>query len=425
MNESFLQFIWQQQLFEKENLETVDNRKIEILNPGFKNTNSGPDFYDAKIRVGEQLWAGTVEIHLRASDWYNHNHSNDKAYDNVILHIVADYDTDIFNSKGVKIPTFVLNYSKNLYKNYTKLIMNKGPIPCSDFLHTIDEFYIKTWINRLLVQRFQRKTKQVFDSYIENQKSWEETFYQFIAKNFGFKVNALPFEILAKSLPYKFIAKQKDDLSQIEALLFGQAGFLKLNCDDDYFLKLKRDYEFFSKKYNLKPLKMHLWKFLRLRPVNFPTVRIAQLAALLHKNVNMFSKILEAKNIKQIFDYFDVKVSDYWLYHYKFCKTSKKSYKKLGKISINGFLINSIAVFLFAYGQNQRNEEYKEKAFDLLENIPSEKNNIIDKWKTTVIKPQNAFDTQALIELYNQYCKKGRCLDCNLGGKIIIKEKII
>ncbi|MBN2663019.1 MAG: DUF2851 family protein [Bacteroidales bacterium] len=422
MKEQFLQFIWQQQLFIKDDLSTTEGEKIEIISVGYKNSDAGPDFYDAKIRVGEQIWAGTVEIHVKASDWIKHNHGIDRAYDNVILHVVTEADFDVENSLGVKIPTVQLKYSSKLYEKYMHLILNKGPIPCSDFLPNIDVFYIKTWQNRILIERLERKTDNILRFYYANNKSWEETFYQFLLINFGFKVNSLPFELLSKSLPYKIISKQKDNLLQIEALMYGQSGFLNEDIDSEYFNLLKREYEYLQKKYLLKPIEKHLWKFLRLRPVNFPTIRIAQLSQILHSNVNMFSKIISCDEVEQIKQIFRVNVSEYWLNHYTFGKKSPKKDKHLGELSINGLLINTVAVFLFAYGIENKLEKYKEKALDLLETIPPENNSIIEKWDTSFSKPISAFETQSMIELYNEYCKKGRCLDCSIGGKIIIKE---
>lgn len=228
--------------------------------------------------------------------------------------------------------------------------------------------------------------------------------------------------MLAKSLPYKYISKQKDNLLQIEALLFGQAGFLTDDIDDEYFHLLKREYNYLLKKYFLKPIDKHLWKFLRLRPVNFPTIRIAQFAQILHRNINMFSKVIETKEVKNLKEFFKVSVSDYWNTHYIFGKESRRAEKKLGDSSINGILINSVSLFLFSYGLKNNLDEYKERALELLENIPAEKNNIITKWKTINLKLNNSFETQAMTELYNEYCTKGKCLDCNIGGRIIIRE---
>ncbi len=300
--------------------------------------------------------------------------------------------------------------------------MNKGAIPCSDFFAQIDEFYIKSWQNRLLIERFERKTAEILNVLKENKNSWEETFYIFLSKNFGFKTNALPFEMLAKSLPLKAIYKQKDNLLQIEAMLFGQAGFLDIDCSDDYFGTLKREYIFLSQKYRLRKINNRMWKFLRLRPPNFPTIRIAQFAAVLYNNFNLFSKIIETNNTEDIREFFAVNVSQYWSKHYLFCKESPLKNKKLGKTAISGILRNTVALFLFSYGIKMQEKIYTERALELLESIKAEKNSVINKWETAKIIPDNSFESQALLELFNEYCKKGRCLDCSIGAKIILHE---
>lgn len=422
MTESFLQFLWQQQLIKKDNLSTTSGKTVQVLSNGQRNTNAGPDFTNAKIKIEDQIWAGTVEIHIKSSDWIKHNHSSDRAYDNVILHVVAEKDVEIIRESGEEIPTLEIEVDKRLYENYMRLISNKGPIPCADFLTEIDDFYIKHWQNRLLVKRLQRKSDAVLEQLQKNNNSWEETFYQFLAKNFGFKQNALPFEMLANSLPHKAIAKQKDNLTQIEALLFGQAGFLADEFEDEYFILLKREYDFLRKKYNIKPIQKHLWKFMRMRPTNFPTIRIAQFAAILYKNANLFSKIIETEDVKIIKQLFDVETSDYWKTHYVFGKESKKSSKKLGDSSIDVILINTLALFLFSFGLEKGKEDYKEKALELLETIKPEKNNITEKWGRVGVSASDSFETQALLELFNEYCKKGKCIDCNIGAKIIISE---
>ena len=274
----------------------------------------------------------------------------------------------------------------------------------------------------MVVDRLKRKSEEVLERLEQNDNSWEETFYQFLAKNFGFKQNALPFEMLAKSLSMKSVAKQKDDILQIEAMLFGQAGFLKIDCEDDYFLMLKREYDFLKGKYSLTPIQKHLWKFLRMRPSNFPTIRIAQFATILFKNVHLFSKIIETKKVDQIKKFFDVETTEYWQTHYNFGKESKKKIKKIGNQSIDVILINSVALFLFAYGEENNLEQFKNRALELLESIKSEKNNIIEKWGGVGVQIQNSFESQAQIELYNEFCKKGKCIDCSIGAKIIVNE---
>ncbi len=422
MKEDFLQFIWQQQLIKKDNLLTSNGEKIEIISAGQRNTNSGPDFINSKIRIKNRLWAGTVEIHVKASDWIKHKHHLDKAYNNVILHVVLKNDMEITLNSGEIIPTLELEIDNTLYNNYMKLITNKDAIPCAGFLPTIDDFYINHWQNRLIINRLQRKSTEVLIRLQQNKGSWEETFYQFLAKNMGFKQNALPFELLAKSLPLKAIDKQKDNLLQIEALLFGQAGLLEKNCDDDYFILLKREYNFLKYKYSLTPNDKHLWKYMRMRPDNFPTIRIAQFASILHKNYHLFSKIIENKNISTIRNLFKVSASEYWDTHFTFGKESKKRKKTQGNSSIDIILINTIVVFLFAYGENTQQEKYKNKAIELLESIKPEKNNITRQWQKLNINAKNSMESQAQIELFNEYCKKGKCLKCSIGAKIIVNE---
>ncbi|MBN2892925.1 MAG: DUF2851 family protein [Bacteroidales bacterium] len=422
MTESFLQFLWQQQLIKKDNLLTVRGEKLEIVASGQRNTNSGPDFTNSKIKIDGRLWAGTVEIHIKSSDWIKHNHSIDRAYDNVILHVVAEHDVEIVRASGEVIPTFVFEIDKKLFDNYMRLITNKGPIPCADFLPEIDNFYIKHWQNRLVVDRLRRKSEEVLAQLKQNENSWEETFYQFLGKNFGFKQNALPFDLLTKSLPLKAIDKQKDSIFQIEAMLFGQAGFLDDDCNDKYFQLLMREYLFLKSKYSLTPLRKHLWKFMRMRPTNFPTLRIAQFSAILFKNYHLFSKIIETKDVKILKTLFEVSTSEYWETHFTFGKESKKTTKNIGNLSIDILLINTVVLFLFSYGEETQQEEYKERALELLESIKSEKNNIIEKWSGVGVICNNAFESQAQIELFNEYCSKGKCVECNIGAKIIVNE---
>jgi hypothetical protein len=270
----------------------------------------------------------------------------------------------------------------------------------------------------------ERKVDEIAKVLQNSENSYEETYYKILAKNFGFKVNALPFQMLAESLPYKAIAKQKDNLQQIEALLFGQAGLLNdTELLDDYFSALKKEYEYLAKKFELKPIDKYLWKFMRIRPLNFPTIRIAQFAAVLFKYANQFSYILSNLDLKKIEQIYAVDVSEYWQNHHNFGKTSSFSTKKLGKSTINNLIINSVCTSVFAYAHKMNNDKLKEKVLDLMENIPHEENNIVKKWKDVGIETKNSFESQSLLELYNEYCQKNNCLKCSIGGKIIIREK--
>ncbi len=421
MKEEFLYFLWQNKLFDFDNLVTQDYEKVEVVNTGIRNNDSGPDFFNAKVRVGEHLWAGNVEIHVKSSDWNKHKHSVDKAYDNVILHVVSENDVIVKNSKNRILPTIELKFNKRLYDNYMQLITNKGYIPCSDFLGKIDFFYLKSWQNRLLVERLERKSAEVLEAFVKNNNSWAETFYQFLAKNFGFKQNALPFEMLSKSLPYKYIAKHSDNLTQIEAMLFGQGGFLEDNKIDQYYSLLKREYLYLKNKFSLKSIDSYLWKYMRLRPQNSPFLRLSQFANLLSKRVNFFYEIIETEDIEKLKSFFKVNASNYWTENSNFEKKTEKRNVNLGEDSLNNILINTVSLFLFSFGLYNHEDRYSERALNLLETIKSEQNNIIDKWENVRIKTENSYESQSLIELYNEYCSKGKCINCSIGAKIIIK----
>lgn len=420
MTEDFLQFIWEQRLFETNNLETTDGEKLEVVEPGTRNTDSGPDFFNAKIRIDSTLWVGNIEIHRNSSDWMRHHHNTDGAYDSIILHVVDNFDKPVHRKSGSTIPALVLTYPAHILENYRQLLAARTWIPCQARFHAIDPFVLKIGFNRLMIDRLQDKTTEILERLALNQNNWNETFYQFLARNFGFKTNALPFELLAKSLPVSILGKHKNNLQQIEALLFGQSGLLNMELfGDDYFLNLRAEYEFLSKKYRLKPVAGHLWKLLRLRPVNFPTVRIAQLAALIHQSSGLFSEILETDQLTQLQKLFDVRASAYWDHHYKFSYPSKNSSKHLGDSAVNNLIVNTIVPFLFVYGEQNNKHYLKDRALDWLEKMPAETNSVITKWEGLGIQPQSAFETQALLQLKNRYCSERRCLKCHVGNKII------
>jgi len=421
MNEDFLQFVWKNKLFNTQKLVTTNGEQIEILKPGFQNFDAGPDFIDARIKINDTLWAGNVEIHLKSSDWNSHYHSNDKAYNNVILHVVHKHDEEVITNANRKLPTFVMDFDNKLFANYNQLLFSASDIRCADKLEIINEFKLKHWFERVLVNRLEKKSR-IFLQQLKSEKySWEEAFYIQIARNFGFKTNALPFEMLTRATPLHILAKHKNSLFQIEALLFGQAGFLKNDAGDDYFLKLRKEYLFLQHKYQLKPIEEHLWKFLRLRPANFPTVRLTQFAYLIFTSHGLFSKIIEANNIEQLIALFDVNTSEYWEKHYKFNEESKKRIKRLGQHSVKNILINTVVPVLFVYGEEKDNENYKERAFHILESLPAERNHIVEKWRELKLEIKNALDSQACIELYNEFCKPQKCLHCDIGREVILK----
>lgn len=420
MNEEFLHFIWKNRLYVSFDLQTVSGESIEVHKPGFHNFDAGPDFIDARIKINDTLWAGNVEIHTKSSDWKVHNHTDDESYNNVILHVVYEHDEEIETNSKRNLPVLILDFDEELFHNYNKLLFGKSVIRCQDKLDLINNIKLKIWIDRVLVKRLERKSVLFLNQLKELKNNWEETFYVQLAKNFGFKTNALPFEMLARSLPLNIIAKHKNSLFQIEALLFGQAGFLNSKEGDDYYKELRKEYSFFRNKFQLQPIDNFLWKFLRLRPANFPTIRIAQFASLLYKSSALFSKVTESEKTSQLLNYFDVRTSEYWENHYKFNEESTHKIKKLGKVSIQNILINTVIPMLFVYGEEKGKDQFKERAFSILESLPAERNHIIQKWRELDIEIKNALDGQALIELYNEFCKPEKCLHCDIGREVIL-----
>ncbi|MBI5539159.1 MAG: DUF2851 family protein [Bacteroidia bacterium] len=422
MTEDFLHFVWQFGLFEREKLKAFTGEEIDIISTGQYNTDAGPDFFNARIRINGIEWAGNVEIHLRASDWKKHKHSNDLAYNNVILHIVEEYDTDI-SINNLPLPTIKLNYNKIALENYHKLYGSANKIACSRHIKNIDTNFFSLYFTSLAVERLKNKTDLIKQDLLKRGNNWEEVFYINIAKNFGFRVNNQPFLMLAESVNLKDLAKQKNNLLQIEAILFGQSGLLPKKSEHSYIRTLNSEYTFLKTKFALTPLQPSVWKFLRVRPVNFPTIRIAQFASLIHQSSSLFSKIIEQKSLTSLIDLFSLKASEYWDTHYAFEKHSPNEEKTLGKESIQILIINTVIPFLFIYGKEKGKEEISERALKFLEQLPAEKNTIINQWNGLNIKAKNALESQALIQLYNNYCMNRKCLKCQTGTTIIRSTK--
>lgn len=420
MKEDFLQFIWRHGLYLKDKLVTTEGQPVEIISAGQPNTDSGPDFFNAKIRIEDTTWAGNIEIHQKSSHWYQHRHETDPAYDNVILHVVELYDKPV-KVKNHELPTLVLRYPDKIQKNYEILLKSKHWIACENKLSEIDPFILRFWFSSLMIERLESKTGEILKILEQNHNNWNETFYQLLARNFGMKTNALPFELLAKSLPLNILSKHKNDLFQTEALLFGQSGLLNETLlGDDYYLALRKEYSFLYKKYGLSGIESHLWKFMRLRPINFPTVRIAQLAMLIHHSTALFSHILDTEKPDELRKLFDVTASEYWNSHYRFNKTSEEVRPKaLGKTAFNNLVINTIVPMIFVWGDQHLDQSMKDRALLLLEKLDPEENQIIRKWSESGVESRTAFETQALLQLKNNYCDKKNCLNCQLGAKII------
>jgi hypothetical protein len=423
MTEDFLHFVWQFGLFDRKNLKALTGEEIDIITIGQYNSDAGPDFFNARIRINGIEWAGNVEIHLRSSDWIKHGHTNDAAYNNVVLHVVEEYDTDVFNQNGTRIPAIKLHYNKILLENYLKLYGSVNSIACSRHLPNIDEETFGLFLPSLAIVRLEQKTLEIQEKLKKSGNNWEDVFYKTLARNFGFRVNSLPFAMLADAVPLLALAKQKNNLFQIEAMFFGQSGLLPKKVEHPYIKSLHAEYTFLKSKFNLKPLQKDIWKYLRVRPVNFPTIRIAQFAALIHQSTALFSKIMELESMESVIKLFSVEASEYWNTHYTFETTSPDEPKALGRESVQTIIINTVVPFVFLYGREKGKEEISDRAIHFLEALPSENNKITRLWLEAKIKSQNALESQALIQLYNNYCQTRKCLNCQIGTSIIRSTK--
>jgi hypothetical protein len=425
MKEELLHYVWRMLRFDINKLTTTGGATLEIQQPGTINTHAGPDFLNARVKIGDTLWAGHVEMHLKASDWIKHQHQEDRAYDNVILHVVYEEDIPISDVNGQPIPCLEMKgrISPKLKAHYLRLLNNEYWIPCQGQLATLDLSTIPFWLNRLAIERLEDKALTIEDKLKTNKGDWEAVFHQLLARSFGGKVNAEAMESLARNTPLGILGKHRNSLFQLEALLFGQAGLLTDHSRDAYPLKLVKEYQFLSKKYGLYPLNPACWKFLRLRPANFPTIRIAQLATLIYQSSSLFSKVLVAKNIKELENIFSIKLSNYWQDHYTFDKASVKKHKALGKATINHIIINTIVPLIFLYGMHKNDQRFKDKAISFLESLPAENNQITRKWKELGVDARSASESQALIQLKNNYCLPKRCLDCAIGNAILRPDR--
>jgi hypothetical protein len=420
LKESILHYVWQNKLFVAHGLQTTDGEEVEIIDIGKYNTDAGPDFFNAKVKIGETLWAGNVEIHTRSTDWNKHNHQTDKAYDSVILHVVTEVDGDVYRIDGEKIPQIILKCPADIESNYEQLIHEQKWIPCAEKIAQIPSIFIQSWKNALLTERLEQKMSAIENLLTEKNQHWEEAFYITLARSFGFGTNSQAFESLAKSLPVSVLGKHKDSIFQLEALLFGQSGLLdNEKATDEYASKLKQEYHFLQAKFGLVSMDASQWKLLRLRPDNFPHTRIAQFAALIHSSTKLFSKIVETPDIEYLKGLFSCEPSIYWKAHYLFGTESPLKNKKLGTLSVDSILINTVVPFLFCYATQKGNEELKGRAIEILEKMPSERNAIITGWHDVGIKSDSAYDSQALLQLKKQYCDQKKCLRCRIGHKVL------
>ncbi len=420
MNEEFLQYVWKHQLFSTSNIKTTKGLSFEVLRSGEWNYDAGPDFFNARIKLEGTIWAGNIEIHIKSSDWEQHKHNLDPAYNNVILHVVYEHDLEAFNQAGNMLPVFLIKPNQNALENYEKLLSAPQWPACYETISEINPIYISLALQALVVERLEAKIRPIEKLLSDNKNNWNETFYQVLAGGFGFKINTLPFEMLARSLPLSVLQKHKSNLFQIEALLFGQAGMLnKQLLGDDYFLSLRTEYSHLANKFNLHGNEYHLWKFLRLRPSNFPTIRIAQFANLVYKSSALLSKVIEAERLNDLIQFFEIEASSYWDIHYNFDHTAPKQKKRFGMSSVKVLIINTVIPFLYVYGEKNNRPNLKDRSFQFLEQLSAEQNSTTRRWNELGINPLNAADSQALIQLKNVYCESKKCLNCKIGTKVI------
>jgi hypothetical protein len=424
MKEEFLHYLWKYSLYYSDKLTDNEGNKITVISPGEYNHDSGPDFFNARIRIGGTEWAGNVEIHIKSSHFNNHGHNRDHAFNNVILHVVCENDRRVFNAKNEELLTAEISYDPALYERYTNLLNNPCVIACQNEVKKLDRFFILNWLQSLLVERLEVKSSSLLEILKETGNDWDETFYRILSRYFGFRVNTEPFEMLASAIPFRIIRKHANDRFQIEALLFGTAGLLEEGLfrdalSDKYYRDLIKEYRVLSAKYNLKPVHGWLWKFSRLRPVNFPTIRISQLSDMLTVSGGLFSRVLHASSVKELREQLESKASPYWDDHFVFGRKSKRISKKTGCQAAEIFLINAIIPIMFIYGRTHDSQEVCERALDFLDEIAPEVNSIISDWKSVGIEPDSAFYSQALIHLTEEYCKKRKCLECRIGCKVI------
>ncbi|MBL7924776.1 MAG: DUF2851 family protein [Bacteroidia bacterium] len=418
MQEEFLYYLWQYRLLYPSLLHLESGETLEVLHPGYRNHESGPDFFNARLRIAGLLWAGNVELHVKSSDWEKHGHRNDPAYDHIILHVVHGHDAELKRSDGSAIPTLVMDgkYPPEYLEHYKLLMQGAAEhVSCSRQLNEVPDQHKTLWLDRLLTERLESRFKEIDRMHLLGGKSWPQTFYRVLAKGFGFRTNALPFELLSQAVPYDLMLRHRHVPEELEGLYFGQAGLLPPGPSDPYAERLRKHYRYFRHKYQLSPLSAHLWKFGGLRPLNFPTLRISQFAMLHHSHEHLPDKVISAVTIEELYRVFDISVSDYWYHHFRFGSPADPLKKVLGRDSIRNLLINAVIPFLFYYGRRQHLQVLCDKALYWMEQLEPEKNRITRQWLESGWKARDAGQSQALLHLKKHYCDYKKCVNCGIG----------
>ena len=412
-------------MFPLQEMHTTDGKLVEVIDPGLHNRNAGPDFFNAKVKIDGTLWVGNVEIHDRSHDWYVHGHDHDSAYNNVVLHVAGVVDDNVITSDGKFLPQLQLDVPKEINDHYKELLETDQYPPCYKIIPDLTKLTIHSWMSALQTERLEQKTEAIKARVDRNNGSWEDGYFTTLARNYGFGINGDAFEMWANTLPLKAVDHHRDDVFQIEAIFMGQAGLLELNTipsqyqrdalNEGYFAKLRNEYQYLAHKFSMKPMDATMWRFLRLRPQNFPHIRISQLANLYYSRRAGLSSLVECTTIEQLKAVLATSVTPYWETHYTFGSTSCRNDKNLSPASLNLLMINTAIPMLFAYGKHKSDEALCDRAFDLLEQLKAENNYITRLWQQCGLTAQNAGDSQALIQLKKEYCDKKDCLRCRIG----------
>lgn len=413
--EQLLHYVWKHKIFPLKELKTTTGQQVEVIDTGLANTDAGPDFFNAKLKLDGVLWIGNIEIHERSSDWFKHGHHADAGYNSVILHIASEIDTEISRSNGERIPQIQLICPEAVRTNYKELLETDSYPPCYRIIPSLPPFTAHSWMTALQMERFEQKATLLNERLKRCQGNWEDAFFITLARNFGFGLNGDAFETWAHRLPFRAVDKHRNDLFQIEAIFFGQAGILEDSDGDGYYLRLKKEYTYLQHKFGLIPMDASLWRFLRLRPANFPHIRIAQLACLYHRAYGLLSRIMETETLQGVRDILKGGTSEYWLTHYTFGGSSPSRPKTLSNTSLDLLIINTVVTFLYAYGLHKGNRVLCARAGSFLEELKAENNYITRMWEQCGMKASNAADSQALIQLKKEYCDKKKCPYCRIG----------
>ncbi|MBP5339257.1 MAG: DUF2851 family protein [Prevotella sp.] len=423
--EQLLHYVWKHRLLPLGELQTTDGKTVEVIDPGLHNRNAGPDFFNAKVKIGGTLWVGNVEIHQRSADWYAHGHDRDPRYNNVVLHVTGNADTDVLAEDGHWLPQMELEIPAYLTQNYEELLRADQYPPCYKVIPDLSPLVIHSWMAALQTERLEQKTEAIRHRAEQSGGSWEDAYFQTLARNYGFGINGDAFEQWAQRVPLSAVGKHRDNLFQVEALFMGQAGLLEpqsipLRYQDSaqqegYFPKLRNEYLYLSHKFSLQPMDYRLWRFLRLRPQNFPHIRLSQLATLYHSRQAGLSNLLECETVAALRKLFSTQVTPYWQTHFVFGAESELNTKQISAASKDLLIINTAIPILFAVGRHRQKEELCDRAFDLLEQLKAERNHIVEMWRACGLDVKNAGDSQALIQLKREYCDRKDCLRCRIG----------